>query len=197
MELQTVIFIGRSGSGKGMQSEHFQRYLGEHSPDSPVLYIETGDYFRKYVVEPGETWVRARRNMELGTRQPDFLAVWMWTTALIENFHGNEHLVFDGAPRALEEAKILDTTLPFYGRLNPTVVFLNVSEQWAEERLRGRGRADDAKPEVIARRFAFFKKDVVPVIDYYRNNPTYRFVEINGERTPEEVFNDIKKALNL
>lgn len=197
MNLQTIIFIGRSGAGKGMQSEHLKRYLAEHTPETPVLYIETGDYFRKYIKEEGDTWARARKIIEKGTRQPDFLAVWMWGTAFIENFKGNEHVVFDGAPRALPEAKILDTALPFYDRTNPAVVFLNVSQEWAEERLRGRGRADDIKPEVVARRFAFYEKDVVPVVEHYRTNPGYRFLDINGEQTPEEVFNDIKKGLGL
>lgn len=197
MELQTIIFIGRSGAGKGMQSGHLKRYLAEHSPNSPVLYIETGDYFRKYIKEPGSTWDRARKVIEIGGRQPDFLAVWMWATAFIENFRGNEHIVFDGAPRALTEAKILDTALPFYNRINPAVVFLNVSQVWAEDKLRGRGRTDDLNPEVVARRLAFFIKDVVPAIEYYQSNPAYRFLEINGEQTPEEVFSDIRNGLEL
>ncbi|MFZ2303195.1 MAG: nucleoside monophosphate kinase [Minisyncoccia bacterium] len=197
MNLQTVIFTGRSGAGKGMQSEHLKRYLAEHSPETQVLYIETGAYFRKYVTEAGNTWERARKIIEAGNRQPDFLAVWMWATAFIQNFKGNEHLVFDGAPRALPEAKILDTALPFFDRVNPAVVFLDVSQEWAEERLRGRGRSDDLKPEVVARRFAFFTKDVIPVIEYYRTNPTYRFLQINGEQKPEDVFNDIKKGLGI
>lgn len=197
MNLQTVIFTGRSGAGKGMQSQHLEKYLAEHSPDTPVLHIETGEYFRKYIKEPGAVWDRARKIIELGNRQPDFLAVWMWTTAFIQNFHGNEHLVFDGAPRALPEAHILDTALPFFDRVNPCVVYLKVSQEWAEERLKGRGRADDLKPDVVARRFAFFEKDVVPVIEHYRNNQGVRFLEINGEQTPEQVFDDVRKGLGI
>ena len=197
MQLQTVIFTGRSGAGKGMQSEHLEKYLAEHTPGTPVLHIETGEYFRKYVKESGAVWDRARKIIDLGNRQPDFLAIWMWTTAFIQNFKGNEHLVFDGAPRALPEARILDTALPFFDRVNPAVVYLKVSQEWAEERLKGRGRADDLKPEVVARRFAFFEKDVVPVIEHYRNNPAYRFLEINGEQTPEQVFDDVRKGLGL
>ncbi|KKT59233.1 MAG: hypothetical protein UW54_C0031G0003 [Parcubacteria group bacterium GW2011_GWC1_44_26] len=76
-------------------------------------------------------------------------------------------------------------------------MYLKVSQEWAEERLKGRGRADDLKPEVVARRFAFFEKDVVPVIEHYRNNPAYRFLEINGEQTPEQVFDDVRKGLGI
>lgn len=198
MDLQTVIFIGRSGSGKGTQSAMFRKFLSERTPETPVLYIETGAYFRKYIKEPGDTWSRARKVMEAGDRQPDFLAVWMWTTALIDSYKGNEHLIIDGAPRAVTEARILEAVFPFYERKNATIVFLNVSQDWAEDRLSGRGRADDINQEVVAERLAFFTKDVMPVIDYYRQGASScRMVEINGEKAPEEVFSDIVKALGL
>jgi len=195
--LQTIIFIGRSGAGKGTQSNHLNTFLGGQSKEVSVLYIETGAYFRKYTQEAGYTWDRARTFGETGKRQPEFLAIWMWAQALIDNVCGKEHLVVDGMPRSLLEAKILDTALSFYGRENPTVVFLNVSRTWAEDHLRGRGRPDDVKADVVARRLSWYDEDVEPAVLYYRNNPTYRFLEINGEQTPEEVFNDIVKGLTL
>lgn len=198
MDLQTVIFIGRSGAGKGTQSKLLKDFLGEQTPEVPILYIETGAYFRKYIKEVGDTWNRARKLMDIGVRQPDFLAVWVWTTAFIENYRGNEHLIFDGAPRAIDEARVLETVFPFYERKNTTVVFINVSKSWAEARLAGRGRADDVKADVVARRLGFFEKDVMQVIDYYRTEASAcRMVEINGEQTPDEVFGDIKKELGL
>ncbi|KKS48153.1 MAG: Adenylate kinase [Candidatus Nomurabacteria bacterium GW2011_GWC2_42_20] len=197
MELQTVIFIGRSGAGKGMQSGMLQKFLTEKTPENPILYIETGDHFRRHIKDSGYTWELARKVNDLGGRQPDFLAVWIWSHLFIEKIRGGEHIVFDGMPRSIIEANILDTALPFYERKNPTVIFLNVSQEWAEERLRGRGRADDISDEVVARRLAFFTKDVVPAIDHYRSDSSYRFLEINGEQTPDEVFNDIKNGLDL
>lgn len=197
MELQTVIFIGRSGAGKGMQSGMLQKYLGEHSSDAPILYIETGQHFRQHINDTGHTWELARNVNETGGRQPDFLAVWIWSHLFIERLHGDEHVIFDGTPRSVGEATMLDTALSFYKRSNPVVIFLNVSEEWAEDRLRGRGRADDLDPEVVAKRLAFFNKDVIPAIDYYREASGYKFSEINGEQTPDEVFRDVKKALDL
>lgn len=197
MNLQTIIFIGRSGAGKGMQSGMFQKFFGEHSPKTPILYVETGEHFRKHIKGSGYTWDLARKISEVGGRQPDFLAAWIWSCLLIEKLRGDEHIIFDGTPRSLGEAKMLNTALPFYGRENSAVVFLNVSEKWAEDRLRGRGRADDLNPEIVANRLAFFAKDVVPAVDYYRTAPGYNFLEINGEQTPEQVFADIKKGLKI
>ena len=195
--LQTVIFIGRSGAGKGVQSAHLQEYLKEKYPETPTLYIEMGDYFRKYIKDEGFTWDRARAVNLAGGRQPSFLAVWIWAGIFIEKLKGNEHLVFDGTPRSLVEAEVLSSALPFYGRSNPVVVFLNVSREWAEARLAGRGRADDLKAEVINQRQSYYERDVVPAVQYYRENPDYHFLDINGEQTPAEVFRDIVAGLNI
>lgn len=197
MDLQTVIFIGRSGAGKGTQSNFLQEYLKKETPNTPILYIETGSHFRKYIKESGYVWERARAIQESGSRQPDFLAVWIWASIFIEEIKGGEHLIFDGMPRSAPEAKILDTAFPFYQRNNPKIIFLNVSEGWSEERLRGRGRADDLNPEVVAKRLAFFNSDVAPAVDHYRTMYAENFYEINGEQTPEEVFGDVKKALQI
>lgn len=197
MKLQTVIFIGRSGAGKGMQSGMLRKFLTEHDPNTQMLYIETGEHFRNHIKDSGYTWDLARKINETGGRQPDFLAVWIWTHLFLEKIRGGEHLVFDGTPRSLGEARMLHTALPFYKRENPTVIFLDVSKSWSEDRLRGRGRADDVKPEVVAQRLAWFEQDVMPAVEFYRTTPMYNFLHINGEQTPEQVFADILKGLSL
>ena len=193
---QTIIFVGRSGAGKGVQSELLQVFLKKNTPDIPTLHFETGAYFRKYTQQEGYTWKCARMTNDMGMRQPDFLAVWIWSQLFIENMkEGQYHFVFDGVPRSLNEAKILGTAFSFYNLKNPIVVFLNISNTCAEERLRTRGRADDLVPGAIARKLEWFEDDVVPAIDYYRNNPEYVFLEIDGEQTPEEVHREIVKHI--
>lgn len=197
MNLQTIIFMGRSGAGKGTQSGMLQEFLKKENSETPILYIETGAHFRNFVKGDNYTWQRSRAVNEMGGRQPDFLAVWVWGDIFVNQLQGNEHVIFDGTPRSVCEGQMLDTALSFYERHNPTVVYLNVSQEWAEARLRGRGRADDLKPEVVAKRLAFFDKDVAPAVEHYRTNPAYRFIEINGEQTQEEVFDNLIQKLNL
>lgn len=197
MDLQTVIFIGRSGAGKGMQSGKLQELMKENSPETTILYMETGAHFRRFVKEEKFTWERARIVNDAGGRQPDFLAVWIWGGVFVDKIQGNEHIILDGTPRSVSEAEMLDTALAFYKRKSPAIIFLNVSEDWAEERLRGRGRPDDLNPEVVARRLAFFNTDVAPALEYYRAQPTNRFFEINGEQSPDAVFSDMRRALGI
>lgn len=196
MNPQTVIFVGRSGAGKGVQAKLLQEFFKKNTPDIPVLYLETGSYFRKYIKQDGFTWDRARNVNDKGARQSDFIAVWIWSQFLIDNIkEGDHHIVFDGTPRSLNEAEILSTAIHFYDRKNPMVVFLDISSSCAEERLRLRGRADDLDSSSIERRQGWFENDVVPAIDYFRNNPEYNFLEIDGEQTPEEVHQEIVEQI--
>ena len=197
MNLQTFIFIGRSGSGKGTQSLLLQKFLSKKYQDIPIVYIETGEYFRKYIKGSGYTWERAREVYDAGGRQPDFLAVWVWAQVFLEKLKKDQHLIFDGTPRSLGEAEMLHTALPFYERKNPIVVFLDASQEWSEERLRERGRTDDLDSKTIARRLSWYEKDVLPAINFYKGNSTYKFLHINAEQTPEEVHKEILKGAGL
>ncbi|MES2953635.1 MAG: nucleoside monophosphate kinase, partial [Patescibacteria group bacterium] len=147
MNPKTFIFIGRSGCGKGTQAELLKKYLGDTTPQAGIFYLETGKRFRDFITETHATATRAKKYMEESKRQPDFLAVWMWSHVLVEELTAEadeaKHWVIDGTPRSLPEANVLDTAMQFYGRGKAYVVHLNVSRTWSEERLRGRKRADD------------------------------------------------------
>ena len=196
--LQTVIFIGRSGCGKGTQAELFRNRIRKFEPDLPagrqVLYVESGEHFRKFVRQNSYSSKLSRTIMEADERQPDFLACWVWSNILIDELEENMHLIIDGAPRALDEAEILTSALKFYKRENPVVIYINVSREWSEKRLLARGRADDVNLSRIDKRLNWFDRDVMPAVEYFRKNPYYRFLEINGEQTIEEVHAEIIAA---
>jgi adenylate kinase family enzyme len=96
----------------------------------------------------------------------------------------------------LPEAHILDSALSFY-KLSPKVIYINISFDEAIKRLRERGRADDKNIEEVKERLAWFDRDVVPAIEYYRTNPAYTFVEVNGEEPVDVVFEKLAKSLNI
>ena len=50
MNLQTVIFIGRSGCGKGTQIEQFKNFL-KNNDEREVFHLEAGDRFRNLINE--------------------------------------------------------------------------------------------------------------------------------------------------
>lgn len=195
MRAQTIILFGRSGSGKGTQAELLIKFIKEHDPVKKVLYMETGQKFREFMSQDSHTARLTKETVEAGKLMPEFMPIWLWTNFLIENFTGDEHLVLDGLSRRPHEAPILDSALKFYKREYPTIVVINASREWARERLLGRGRGDDNE-EDIKKRVEWYDTNVVPAIEYFRNNGRYTVIDINGEQTKEEVHRDIVSAID-
>jgi adenylate kinase len=196
MNPQTFIFIGNSGCGKGTQAEFLKWYLKENDGlNRPVFHLESGERFREFIKEDGYTSQLSAKVYEKKEMQPDFLAIWIATDILIKKFTGKEHLIADGVSRSLVEAYSFDSALTFYGR-KANVIYPRVSREWSRKHLMSRGRSDDS-PEGIETRLNWFEKDVVPAIEYYRNNPNYNFIEIDGEQGKEKVFDNIVEKLIL
>ena len=184
--LETVIFIGNSGAGKGEQVKLLKKYIAEKDAEKGIFYLETGSLFREFFAGTGYTHDLAQKIYEKGGRQPGFLAIHMWSHALINLMKEDQHLLIDGTPRSLKEAKIFDTAMNFYQRKKSFVVYINVTRQWSKEHLLARGREDDTE-EQVEKRLDWFDEDVVPAIEYFKSNPDYRFIDVNGEQTIPEV----------
>jgi len=191
---QNFIFIGMSGCGKGTQAKLLGEYLKKIDPEREVFFLETGAEFRKFIQGEGYTQRLSKKIYDEGGSQPEFLSVYMWSHLIAENFKEDEHLIVDGTPRRFHEAGALDSIFNFYNREKPYLIFLNIGEKWAVKRLLGRGRIDDNHDDIKAR-LDWYETDVVPAINFYRNNLKYNFLEINGEQTIEKVHQDILDKL--
>jgi len=196
MKAQTLILFGRSGSGKGTQANLLLDYFKQKDPERKVLYMETGAKLREFAELQSYTAELTREIMEKGGLMPEFMPIKLWADFFINNFTGEEHLLLDGLARRPHEAPILDAALKFYKRENPTLVVINVSREWAIERLLGRGRVDDTL-EDIKSRVEWYDTNVVPAVEYFRNNGRFTVLDINGERPKEEVYQEIVSRLNL
>lgn len=191
-EPKAYIFIGRSGCGKGTQAELLIKKIENRG--IKTLHVETGAFFREFIKKSLYTEVLAKKIVESGGLMPEAIAINMWVSYLVENFTGHEDLVFDGAPRKLMEAELLDGVLKFYNINNYKVIYINVSHAWSKERLLARKRKDDSD-EGIEKRLEWFDTDVVPSIEYFKNNKDCEFIDINGEQTIEEVYSEIVKKV--
>jgi len=40
-------------------------------------------------------------------------------------------------------------------------------------------------------------RDVLPAVDYLKNNSTYKFVEVNGEQTVEQVRDEMFAKIGI
>lgn len=185
------MFIGRSGCGKGTQAALLTEYLQKKDQERRVFAVETGTRIRAFIAEEqGYAAELSREIYSAGGLQPGFLTAWTWSSMLIKDLHADDHLLFDGTPRRLLEAELLDSAFGFFKRETPHLIYLNVSREWAKERLLARKRMDDSKKDIDAR-LAWFETEVVPAINFYKNNPRYAFHEINGEQAIEKVHQDV------
>ncbi|MBX4200452.1 nucleoside monophosphate kinase [Candidatus Parcubacteria bacterium] len=192
MLLHTVIFIGRSGCGKGTQAALLKDVIHKRDPEkNQIVHIETGDRFRGFIQSDSYSAALSEEASRVGRRQPDFLACYMWADTLITELGENMHLFFDGSPRSVTEAKLLATALEFYKRESPIIINLEVSRKWSEEKLLARGRVDDKTLADIDKRLDWFDTDVMPTIEFFRNNPYYKVLDINGMQSIEDVHDEI------
>ncbi len=196
MDLLTVIFIGRSGCGKGTQAEKLIEFI-KTKDKRGIFHLESGSRFRSFIKEGNYASDLAKKINDEGGLQPEFLAIWAWGGEIVRRLRPNQHLLIDGTPRRFSEAKVLDSALDFFERDNVHVVYLDVSVDWAIEKMINRGRSDDKDINDIKEKMAWFKTDVIPTLNYYRQDTRVHLHEINGERTVEEIHADIIKALGI
>lgn len=196
MSPQTIIFIGRSGCGKGTQADLFKAYLEREDHNKrPVYYLETGAQFREFINGGTYTSKLSKEIYERSELQPAFLAVKIWSQLFDEKLTGEEHLIIDGTPRSQAEAMVLESALGFYGRRS-NVVYLNVSREVSRKHLLERGRGDDVSVQ-IERRLNWFEGSVEPAIEYLKKIPNANFVEINGEQPIEAVHEEVKSKIKI
>ena len=189
----TFIFFGCSGSGKDTQENLLIKFLNENS-GIKTISCTVGDKLRELSRKDTYTSQITKKTIESGELMPVFVPVWSWSSFLIENFTGNEHLTFNGISRRKIEAEILDGALKFYNRELVFVIFINVSKEWAMERLLSRGRKDDTK-EGIGKRLNWFDENTMPAIKYFQEKEDYYFLDINGEQSIQEVHEEIKTKI--
>ena len=104
----------------------------------------------------------------------------------VGRWHGEEDQVMSVAAGAGHEIK--------------AVIVLNISEADVAKRfekakiLNDRGdRADDKTTKIFQTRLQEFRKNTMPVIHYYRIRNL--LIEVNGDQTREQVFNEIVEKL--
>jgi adenylate kinase len=185
-----LLVLGPQGSGKGTQAT---RIAAEHG----IPHVSTGEMFRAAIAEGSELGRRVEPILASGELVPDDLTVALICERLSapDAAHG---FVLDGFPRNLAQAEALDAMLGEIGRALDAVLFFDLSDEIATQRIHGRaleeGREDDT-PETIARRLAIYHEQTEPVVERYR--ATGKLVPLHAERTIAEVAAEIDEALEL
>lgn len=187
---QTILLFGAPGAGKGTQGKILGQIPG-------FFHLSCGEVFRSLDMssELGKTFYEFSSRGEL---VPDDATVKMWQ----QNMHAQtvlshykpqaDLLVLDGIPRNVSQAKLLEK------HLNVLLIVHMVCSDKEEmiKRLRRRAlkenRADDAREEVIRRRWDVYEAETFPVLAYYPKS-IIRTVDAFG--SPGRVLQHILEAV--
>lgn len=197
MQPLTVIFIGPQGSGKGTQIDRLDTILTKNDPTRQTVDIQTGRRFRALAASSeGYTEEHVKETLDSGVLQPLFLSVHLWGDAMRTYVDEDCHLLIDGFPRTVAEATVLESALAFYKRSPLTIINLDTPEEIVRTRMFGRARKDDT-PESIEARLTWYRKETLPVIEYYKGRPDTAVFSVDGTDSIDGVQAQILRALNI
>ena len=203
-----ILIMGPQGAGKGTQSRRIADEYG-------VEHVTTGGALRankqKDISHLDLEYDTPGAYMEAGELVPDAVVDAIVEAALDEA----DGFVLDGYPRNADQAAALDGMTDL-----DVVLVLDISRETSVERLTGRRvdpetgenyhvefdvpddeavrerlvqREDDTR-EAVETRLDVFEDETAPVIDRYRDHEGY--VEVDGEQSPDEVWADIRTAID-
>jgi adenylate kinase len=185
-----LLVLGPQGSGKGTQA-------GRIAAERGIPHVSTGEMFRSAIETGTELGRKVEPILASGELVPDDL-----TIALIrERLSAPDAapgFVLDGFPRNLAQAEALDVMLAEIGRRLDAVLFFDLDDDVAAERLRGRARDEDREddtPEAIARRLEIYHEQTEPVVELYR--AAGKLVPLHADRSIAEVAAEIREALDV
>lgn len=176
-----ITFLGAPGSGKGTQAEKLVESLG-------LQTLGIGDRMRYEIANKTEIGKIAEGFVKSGQLVPDEVVI-----GIVKNSISKEMLsdgfIADGFPRNLEQARQYDLFLED-GPLDTVVIYIDVPFDTLKDRLMARGREDDTE-SVIEKRNQVYLEEIQPILDYFGD----RVIKINGNQSPDSVFNSILSAV--
>jgi adenylate kinase len=175
--------MGGPGSGKGTICKKLVN-------DFNYKLISAGDLLREEKSSGSELGKQIATLIDAGNLVPDNVI----TDIIYNEFKkptklGNFFLI-DGYPRSIKQAISLSQMINVQ-----IVLWLEVSDETTIKRNLNRGltsgRPDDANEDIIKKRLDNYKEMSIPIKRYYDDC----IVEINGEGTPDEVYQRIIDTL--
>lgn len=188
--VNTILLIGRPGSGKGTQATLLSERLA-------WIRLSSGDRI-KQIRDGNEPFSdRVRAVYDKGTLLPDWLADYLLESGLL-NLDPYVGVVTEGFARTLQQAEHYADIIEWLGR-NLMVINLEVSEEEAMKRMLSRSkvqdRPDSNDEEKMRARLVQFTSDTLPAIEYLRSKGIVK--DVNGEQTPAEIAESIEKLLHI
>lgn len=180
------LIIGAPGSGKTTDAE----LISERHKD--ITHYSTGDMFRAEVASGSALGKEINTYVSCGNLVPIAIVIDTIVTA-IKNAPTST-VIIDGYPRSTEQMEELDKYLKTESEVElVNVMEVEVSKEVACDRVLGRARGSDDNIEVFNNRMKVYLDPLKDIQNFY--NAKNILININGERTIEEVVNEMDKFI--
>ncbi len=185
-----LILFGPPGCGKGTQSDKLVTKYG-------LVHLSTGNLLRQEIKDKTPLGLEAKSFIDKGQLVPDEVVIGM-VDSYFDQHNEAKGFLFDGFPRTVAQAIALDKLLEFKKTEIGKVLILNVNEDELIKRLvlRGKtsGRSDDADENIQRNRQEVYKKETLPVADYYSKSK--KVATIDGKGEIQEVFERLSSLID-
>ena len=174
-----VIFFGPAGAGKSVQGQLLSARQGWRWLSAGQLLRDSKDEELHKIMSTGKLVPVEAANELMGEA--------------IAKATDIKHLILDGYPRQMEQAKWLVENSAKHGRDIELVVVLEVPKSELLKRLELRGRVDDT-PEAIDERLNIYRREMYPVLGYFTDN-NINIAHVDGVGTVGQVHDRIVEEL--
>ena len=209
-----IIFLGPIASGKGTQSKIA-------SSKYNLVAISIGELLRERRNIEDEIGLKIASLQQQGVLVDDDITLQVLEEK-VKTCKENEGILFDGYPRTMKQANMLDELLKKYNRKIDKVINLEIDDKAIIDRIGGRlickcgetyhtthkkpvkenicdkcggslYQRDDDTEEGIKKRLEVYHTYVEPLIDLYKNRGL--LANVNALQSIESISNDIEKIL--
>ena len=190
--MKKIVLLGPPGCGKGTQS----KLLVEKNN---FVQLSTGDLLRSEISNSdSDLGKKVKYLMESGELVPDDIVINIIVNKVEE--YKNKSIVFDGFPRNLKQAEVLDSSLENVSVKLDHAILFQIDFKILEERINNRisetkgsePRKDD-NSETLLNRIEVFKSSTLPIVKYYEEKGIIS--KIDGMQKVNEVYAEISKII--
>lgn len=187
-ERPTAFFVlGGPGSGKGTQCAKLAEKYG-------FIHLSAGDLLREERDSGSETATMINQCMNDGKLVPGEIPVQLMHKAMKKHGWATKRYLIDGFPRSQDNldcwTKVIGDSVDV-----PFVLFFDANEDTMIERIMERsktsGRSDD-NMESLKKRFATFKAESVPIVEFFEKKGKIR--KVDALHSIEEVNATVVKT---
>lgn len=179
-----IIMYGLPASGKTTQAKKIADKYG-------LYHFAMGEKLREQIASGSELGEKIKETVDSGLLVSDELILEVLRD--VKKQASETGIVFDGFPRIIDQAILLDQMLSEVSLEVNAMCLLKISSNEVERRINDRiavdNRIDDKDKNVVENRMNVFLKESIPLSKHYQDKN--KFYELDGEASIDNIFNKI------